>query len=146
LGGKYLLKRVLVRINTEITTINKSKMELLLELFILIVPRIATKGRQKKSATKGDAVRDVLLILGNPLFDTQCAAYNTNTRAFKVIIKGRVDRGSKIPVRGYNSFIDNPINIKNAILNPIENKRFSVVLKPCSLKIPSIIIPGTNVR
>jgi len=135
-----------MRIIAEMATTNNSKMELLPELFTLITPRMAMRGRQKKSATKGDGVRDAPIMLRVSLFNTQYIAYNASTRVFKVINEGRVDRGSEMPRRGYTSFINNPVNIKNAILNPTENNRVSVLLKSRSPKTPIIIIPGTNVR
>jgi hypothetical protein len=107
---------------------------------------MAIKGRIKKSAIKGDFAREVISMLGKSVSVKQATTYNTDTNMFRVISVGRVDKGAEMPRRGYSSFINNPINIKNAMLNPTENKIVSVIFNPRNLSILSIIAPGTNTR
>jgi hypothetical protein len=56
--------------------------------------------------------------------------------------KGRVDNGFEIPTRGYNSFTNNPTNIKKAILKPTENRTVFAPLLKFNLKIWRMRNPG----
>ena len=57
-----------------------------------------------------------------------------------------MDRGSESKLNEPNSFIRNPVSIRNARLKPTENKIFSVILDRSILKSLSRTNPGTNTR
>jgi len=63
-----------------------------------------------------------------------------------MIIKGHCDKGFNIPVMGSSSFINNPMNIKNAMLNPTERKTVSVKERSRNLNSFKITIPGRKVK
>jgi len=69
----------------------------------------------------------------------------TNVNEVIVIVNGKVDNGFKTPNRGYNSFISNPVNIKNAILKLTENKNVSMIFFSLSLRTRRMTNPGMNV-
>jgi hypothetical protein len=67
-------------------------------------------------------------------------------KELNVIIRGSADKGFEIPINGYNSFTNNPINIKDAMLKPKENKMVSVMCISFNLNIVRRTNPGINER
>ena len=65
---------------------------------------------------------------------------------FIVIIKDKNEIGFEIPRSGYNILMNNPKNIKKAILNPTEYKIVSIVLSLFNFSICRINNPGKTVR
>jgi hypothetical protein len=63
-----------------------------------------------------------------------------------VIVNGIVDKGCEMPIMGYNTLVSKPINIKNAILKPTENKIVTATLISLSLRSLSKTNPGINER
>ena len=65
---------------------------------------------------------------------------------FKTVSKGVSESGCETPSRRLHSFIKNPINIKNAILNPAEKAIVSQMLSWFNLSNRMIIKPGIKVK
>jgi hypothetical protein len=78
--------------------------------------------------------------------ERSCFRHEAITKTFRITIKTSVDKGSEIPIMGSNSFIINPINIKNAMPNPTENSVVSVGLSFSNLRNLRMRKPGTKVR
>jgi hypothetical protein len=63
-----------------------------------------------------------------------------------MIVNGMVDKGCEMPRARYNSLINNPTNIKNAMLKPTENSTTSTTLLSFNLRILRRTNPGINER
>jgi len=63
-----------------------------------------------------------------------------------IIARVSVDRGFDTKFNKPNSFIRNPMSIRKARLNPIENKKVSNLLNMSNLNIFRIKKPGIKVR
>jgi hypothetical protein len=63
-----------------------------------------------------------------------------------VSIKGKSEIGPEMLKKGYNVFINNPINIIKAMLNPAEYKIISIIPSLCNRSSLNMSIPGINVR
>jgi hypothetical protein len=63
-----------------------------------------------------------------------------------VINKCMSEIGLLKPKSGYKVFANNPLNIKEARLNPTEYNSVSILSSSCNLRIRRIIIPGMKVR
>ena len=72
--------------------------------------------------------------------------HNKNKPMLIVIIRGKVEIGFEISMRGYSVLIIAPVNIKKVILNPTENNIVSVIVILSSLRTLNIMNPGINVR
>jgi hypothetical protein len=53
----------------------------------------------------------------------------------KVIVKGLIESGLKMPISGYTVFINNPMTIKNERLSPTDNRSTVVRLSLFSFRI-----------
>jgi hypothetical protein len=65
---------------------------------------------------------------------------------FIVINKGICEIGFEIPSRGYNVLMNNPMNIRKAMLSPTQYKMVSIVFSLFSFRIRIINNPDKNVR
>jgi hypothetical protein len=69
-----------------------------------------------------------------------------SVKRLRVIVNGMVVKGCEMPRLRYNWLINNPTNIKNAILKPTENNITSTTLVSFSLRSLRRTNPGINER
>jgi len=145
----FLCKITVINAEIGTRTIIKSKSELSPIVFIKVVPAMLKTGRPQKTKTiekaKKDKCRFVLPKLD--LFSEKCPLkHDKMTNRFKLMIRISTDKGLGRPIRGHNSFTNNPKNIKKAMLNPTESKIISAALSFSNLRNLKIMMPGTKVR
>jgi hypothetical protein len=106
-------------------------------------------GRLQKTKTIKKAKKDkrkFVLTKLDFLFQKYSLRHNEMTSTFKLIMRILADKDSEKPIMGHNSFINNPKNMRNAMLNPADSKIISATLSFSNLKNLKTIIPGTKVR
>jgi len=147
LAGKILLEKTLNAYNAAITIIIRSKTGVLAYSAPTILKRrgnINNSACQEIPLTLGPKTGFVPVLLTKSCL--QPTKKRINVKPLIVTVKGTTDKGFETPNRGYILFINNPTNIKNAILKPTENKIVSILFLSLSFRPLRMTNPGINVR
>jgi hypothetical protein len=77
------------------------------------VPKMLKNGIESKNRVGNDTILLENVPSPNRIFVLvlQVRAHSTSTRMLRVIVKGKVEMGFVMPIRGYNALIDIPTNI-----------------------------------